>query len=143
MASRKITITARIKAPVEAAYAAFTTPADIIRWNFASEDWSCPAASVDLRVGGGYKARMEAKDGSFGFDFEGVYAEVQPCRAIRLVLADGREARTTFEQVGKEVEVTTTFDAEDQNPVEMQRDGWQAILDSFARHVANGQQPTA
>jgi uncharacterized protein YndB with AHSA1/START domain len=143
MASETITITARIKAPLEVVWAAFTTPADITQWNFASDDWRCPEAVVDLRVGGVHKARMEAKDGSFGFDFEGVYAEVEPHRAITLVLADGRKARTTFAPSGEAVEVTTVFDAETQNPIAMQRDGWQAILDSFARHVANGQRPNA
>jgi uncharacterized protein YndB with AHSA1/START domain len=143
MTSQTITVRTRIAAPVEAAWAAFTTPADITQWNFASDDWRCPEAFVDLRVGGAHRARMEAKDGSFGFDLEGVYAEVEPHRAITLVLADGRMARTTFAPSGEAVEVTTVFDAETEHPIDMQRDGWQAILDSFARHVANGQRSNA
>jgi uncharacterized protein YndB with AHSA1/START domain len=141
MSSETITITARIKAPVEVVWAAFTTPADITPWNLASDDWRCPATVVDLRVDGVHKARMEAKNGSFGFDFEGVNTEVVPHRAITLVLGDGRKARTTFAPSGEAVEVTTVFDAETQNPIALQREGWQAILDSFARHVAKGQRP--
>lgn len=131
----KITIETIIASPVERVWEAFTTPADIVQWNFASDDWRCPGAEVDLRVGGVYKARMEAKDGSFGFDFEGVYAEVAPHGAITLAMSDGRKARTTFEPVGSSTRVKTEFDAETENPVEMQRDGWQAILDNFRRHV--------
>ena len=130
----KIAIETIIAAPVERVWDAFTTPADIVQWNFASDDWRCPGAEVDLRVGGVHKARMEAKDGSFGFDFEGVYEEVVPRSAITLAMCDGRKARTTFEPVGSSTRVTTVFDA-DANPVEMQRDDWQAILDNFRRHV--------
>ncbi|MGB0132401.1 SRPBCC family protein [Dokdonella sp.] len=131
----KITIETLIAAPVEQVWDAFTTPADIIQWNFASDDWCCPWAEVDLRVGGVHKARMEAKDGSFGFDFEGVYEEVAPNSAVTLAMCDGRKARTTFEPVGSSTRVMTEFDAETENSVEMQRDGWQAILDNFRRHV--------
>jgi uncharacterized protein YndB with AHSA1/START domain len=135
----KIAIKADVAASVERAWRAFTTPADITQWNFANDDWCCPKASVDLRVGGAYFARLEAKDGSFGFDFEGVYEEVELLKALTLLMPDGRRARTTFEVIGVGCRVTTTFDAEAQNSAEMQRAGWQAILDNFARHA--GQKP--
>lgn len=131
----KITVETIVAKPVERVWDAFTTPADIVQWNFASDDWCCPSAEVDLRVGGIHKARMEAKDGSFGFDFEGVYEEVMPRSAITLVMSDGRKARTAFEPVGNSTRVTTEFDAETENSAEMQRDGWQAILDNFRHHV--------
>ncbi len=135
MSPQEITIEAMVAAPVDRAWAAFTTPADITQWNFASDDWCCPSAEVDLRVGGAYKARMEARDGSFGFDFEGLYEEVTPGRSLTLALGDGRKARTTFAPSGDGTRVTTVFDAETQHSIEMQRDGWQAILDNFAAHV--------
>lgn len=135
MTNQKITIAATIAAPLERVWEAYTTPADITRWNFASDDWCCPSAEADLKVGGVYKARMEAKDGSFGFDLEAVYEEVEPYEAITLAMSDGRKARTTFEAAGSGTKVTTVFDAETQNSVEMQRDGWQAILTNFGRYV--------
>ncbi len=135
MAFQKITISTTTSASVERAWQAFTTPADITRWNFANDDWCCPNADVDLKVGGAYKARMEAKDKSFGFDFEAVYEEVEPHKAVTLLMSDGRRARTTFEAVGAATKVTTIFDAEAQNSLEMQRNGWQAILDNFRRHI--------
>ncbi len=131
----KISIETTVTAPVARVWAAFTTPIDIVQWNFASNDWCCPSAEVDLRVGGAHKARMEAKDGSFGFDFEGTYEEVIRHRAITLAMSDGRKARTTFEPAGTSTRVITVFDAETENSVDMQRDGWQAILDNFKRHV--------
>lgn len=135
MTGQQITIDATIDAPVERVWKAYSTPADITQWNFASDDWCCPSAEADLKVGGAYKARMEAKDGSFGFDFEAVYEQVDPHKALTLAMSDGRNARTTFESAGGKTKVTTTFDAEDQSPIDMQRDGWQAILNSFKRHV--------
>lgn len=131
----KVSVETTIAAPIARVWEAFTTPGDIVQWNFASDDWCCPGAEVDLRIGGTYTARMEAKDGSFGFDFEGLYEEVSQYRAITLAMSDGRKARTSFEQTGKTTRVTTVFDAETENSVEMQRDGWQAILDNFRRHV--------
>lgn len=135
MTHQKVTIDTTIAAPVARVWEAFTTPADITRWNFASDDWCCPSAEADLKVGGAYKARMEAKDGSFGFDLEAVFEEVEPHKAITLAMSDGRRARTTFEPAGGGTEVTTVFDAESQNPVEMQRDGWQAILNNFKSYL--------
>lgn len=95
----------------------------------------CPSARIDLTVGGTHKARMEAKDGSFGFDFEGTYAEVDAPRSLTLVLRGGRKSRTTFRPSASGTLVETTFDAEAENPVEMQRDGWQAILNNYKRHA--------
>jgi uncharacterized protein YndB with AHSA1/START domain len=132
-----ITIATLIDAPNDRVWTAYTTPSHITRWNFASDDWCCPNAEVDVEVGGVYKARMEAKDGSIGFDFEAVYEEVAPNTALTLAMSDGRKARTTFEPVGTGTKVTIVFDAEDQNPIEMQRDGWQAILNNFKSHVEN------
>ena len=140
MPDQRITIEATIAAPVDRVWKAYTTPHDITQWNFASDDWCCPSAEADLKLGGTYKARMEAKDGSFGFDFEAVYEEVEPNKAITLAMGDGRKARTTFQPAGSGTKVTTVFDAEDQNPIEMQRDGWQAILNNFRDHVEHSGQ---
>jgi uncharacterized protein YndB with AHSA1/START domain len=134
MAKQKITIVTEIAAPLERVWAGYTTPEAIMQWNFASNDWCCPSAEADLKVGGKYCARMEAKDGSFGFDFEGVYEEVELHKAITLVMTDGRKARTTFEISDKMTKVNAVFDAEDQNSIEMQRDGWQAVLNNFKRY---------
>ena len=135
MSNQQITIETTIAAPVERVWQAYTTPDDITRWNFASEDWCCPSAEADVRVGGNFKTRMEARDGSFGFDFEGVYQEVEPGKTLAFEMPDGRKVRTTFEQAGDATVVKTVFDAETENSLEMQRDGWQAILDNFRRHV--------
>jgi uncharacterized protein YndB with AHSA1/START domain len=131
----KITVTTAIKAPVARVWDAYNSPADIMQWNQASHDWHTPRATVDLRVGGKFLSRMEARDGSAGFDFEGTYTRVDPHRAISYRMADGRVADITFTGTGGATEVSVTFDAETENPVEMQRGGWQAILDSFGRHV--------
>lgn len=130
-----ITIETLVPVPPAVAWAAFTTPQAITQWNQASPDWHCPWARVDLRVGGKHVARMEARDGSFGFDFEGVYDEVDAPRALTLRLGDGRRARTSFVPEGAGTRVTTVFDPETENPIDMQRDGWQAILDSYAAYV--------
>jgi uncharacterized protein YndB with AHSA1/START domain len=130
-----ITIDAIVEASIEKTWRAYTMPDHITRWNFASPDWQCPRAENDLRVGGRYFARMEAKDGSFGFDLEAVYTEVAAHQALAYNLADGRHVRTTFEARNGTTSVTTVFDAETQNPIEMQRDGWQAILNNFAKYA--------
>ncbi|ETX12795.1 hypothetical protein OCH239_17070 [Roseivivax halodurans JCM 10272] len=119
------------------AWRSFTEPQAITQWNQASPDWHCPSAEVDLREGGAHRARMEARDGSVGFDFTGVYEEVDAPHALTLRLDDGRSARTTFVPEGHGTRVTTMFDPEAANPIEMQRAGWQAILDSYAAHVAS------
>ena len=131
----KITVETRVKAGLNAVWTAWNSPADIKRWNAASEDWHTTQSSVDLRKGGKFSSRMEAKDGSAGFDFEGTYTQVVPRKLIEYRMSDGREVKVEFAEAGGAVLVKETFDAESQNPPEMQRQGWQAILDSFARHV--------
>lgn len=135
MNNTKITIEALISSDVKKVWDYFTKPEHITEWNFASDDWYCPSAENDLRVGGKFKSRMEAKDGSFGFDFEGVYDEVINNKKITFTMTDGRQAITHFENQNGKVKVITTFDAENENPVEMQRAGWQAILDNFKKYV--------
>ncbi|MCM0020994.1 MAG: SRPBCC domain-containing protein [Tagaea sp.] len=131
----KITIEALIEGPLDRAWRAFTMPEHIVKWNFASDDWHCPRAENDLRVGGRYVARMEAKDGSSGFDFEGVYTQIAPHKSLAFVLGDDRHIRSTFEVLNGATKVTTQFDAETEHPIERQRDGWQAILNNFAKYA--------
>lgn len=131
----KITVEASIAAPMQKVWDAWTTPADIIQWNAASDDWHTTDARVDLRVGGEFSARMEAKDGSFGFDFAGIYTAVEPGKLLAYRMGDDREVTVEFLQSGGNVTVRETFDAETMNPPELQRQGWQAILDRFAQHV--------
>ena len=138
MSAEKITIDTLVDAPLDKVWTRYTDPDHITRWNFASDDWCCPSASNDLRVGGRYTARMEAKDGSFGFDFGGTYTELTPRASMSYVLDDGRAVTTRFEQIDDKTRVTTAFEAEGQNPVEMQRDGWQAILNNFKAHAEAG-----
>ena len=130
-----IEINAEIAAAPATAWAAYTTGAHITGWNFASDDWHCPSASTDLRVGGTHAARMEAKDGSFGFDFVMTYTSITPEALLEMVMEDGRKVRVTFEAKGEGTRVTTVFDPETENPVEMQRDGWQAILNNFKTYT--------
>ena len=130
-----VTIAALVEAPAETVWARYTGPEHITRWNQASDDWWCPSARVELRVGGAHVARMEARDGSMGFDFEAVYDEVAPPHALAMTLGDGRRVRVTFVPEGAATRVTTVFDAEGSHPVEMQRDGWQAILNSFKAYA--------
>lgn len=130
-----ITVTAHIKAPVAKVWKAWSDPADIKQWCSASPDWHVPTAENDLRVGGNFSTRMEAKDGSFGFDFGGVYDAVEENKHLAYTMADGRKVVIDFTAEGDETHVSETFDPESTNPVEMQRGGWQAILDNFKKHV--------
>ncbi|MDP4299392.1 SRPBCC domain-containing protein [Leptothrix discophora] len=130
----KITVQTRIAAPIAEIWRAYTTPADIVQWNTAQDDWHTTRASVDLQVGGKFSSRMEAKDGSFGFDFEGVYTVIDPLRRIEYAFGD-RIGVVEFIPDGEAVTVQVTFDAENDYPPEQQRQGWQAILDRFGRHV--------
>lgn len=131
-----ITINAEIAANKEKVWDYYTNPTHIIKWNFASDDWQCPHAENDIKVGGKYKARMEAKDGSFGFDFEAEYEEVKPLQKLLYKIADGRKVTITFEEHNEnKTTVTTEFEAENTHPVEMQREGWQAILNNFKKVV--------
>lgn len=135
MNNTKIKIEALVSADVNKVWNYYNSPEHITKWNFASDDWHCPNAENDLRVGGKLKSRMEAKDGSFGFDFEAVYDDVIEHEKIAYKLNDGREVETLFENLDGKIKITTTFDAETQNPVEMQKAGWQSILDNFKKYV--------
>lgn len=130
----KITVETTVAAPIETVWRAYNTPEDIERWNAPSDDWHTTASTVDLRPGGEFSSRMEAKDGSAGFDFAGTYTKVVENELIEYSFGD-REAAVEFDEVEGGARVRVTFDAEDENPVDMQRAGWQAILDSFKRHV--------
>ena len=133
----KISVETNVKAPIDHVWHAYTTPADIKQWNAASSDWHTTAATVDLREGGAFSSRMEAKDGSFGFDFAGTYTAVEPRKRIEYAFGD-RRAVVVFRQTGEAVTVRVTFDPETENPEDMQRNGWQAILENFRKHVEAG-----
>ena len=130
----KITVETTVAAPIDEVWRAYTTPEDIIQWNAASDDWHTTAATVDLRVGGAFSSRMEAKNGSMGFDFAGTYTEIVPQSRIAYAFGE-RTGLVEFAEAADGVRVRVTFDAEDQYPIEQQREGWQAILERFARHV--------
>lgn len=134
----KITVETFVKATPQRVWEAWNAPADIMQWNNASPDWHTPRATVDLRDGGTFTSRMEARDGSMGFDFGGTYTKVVPQRLIEYRMGDGREVQVEFTAKDGGVAVKETFDAESTNPAEMQRGGWQAILDNFKRHVEGG-----
>ena len=134
MTTQTITVQTHVAAPVEKVWGAYTTPDDIKQWNAASDDWHTPFATVDLREGGVFSSRMEARDGSMGFDFEGTYTTIETHKLIEYEFGD-RHAKVEFTPGKSGVSVRVTFDAEAENPIEMQRDGWQAILDNFKRHV--------
>ncbi|MCP5143294.1 MAG: SRPBCC domain-containing protein [Gammaproteobacteria bacterium] len=131
----KITISANINAPVAKVWNAWTTPEDICQWNAASDDWHTTESEIDLKVGGRFRSRMEAKDGSAGFDFGGSFTVVEPGARLDYLMDDNRCVTVLFEADGERTQVTETFDAENVHPPEMQRDGWQSILNNFARHV--------
>jgi len=130
----KIQVETTVAAPMEKVWHAYTTPADIKQWNAASEDWHTTAAAVDLRVGGDFSSRMEAKDGSMGFDFAGTYTRIEEHRLIEYAFGD-RTAQVEFADTPRGVTVRVSFDAESEFPIEQQRSGWQSILDNFKRHV--------
>lgn len=131
----KITVTANVQLPIARVWEYYNKPEHIVNWNFATPDWHCPSCENDLRVGGKIKSRMEAKDGSFGFDFIGLYKNIKQHEHISYVMEDGRECSTTFSETDGVTEITTVFDAEGTNPIEMQRGGWQAILDNFKQYA--------
>lgn len=133
----RIIVETVVKAPIEVVWDAYTNPKEIVHWNFASDDWCCPSSTVDLRVGGQFSSRMEAKDGSMGFDFAGTYIKVEPNQLLEYQFGD-RVAEISFNSEESGVRVVVSFDPETENPVEMQQMGWQAILNNFARHVEAG-----
>jgi uncharacterized protein YndB with AHSA1/START domain len=131
----KITISATVNAGADKVWEMWGAPEHITQWATASEDWHTPRAENDLRTGGSFLSRMEAKDGSFGFDFGGVYDQVVKNKLIAYTLDDGRKVETTFTEKEGGTEIVQTFDAERENPVEMQRGGWQAILNNFKKYA--------
>ena len=131
----RITVEATINAPVTKVWEAWNTPSDIIKWNSPDPSWHTPSSENDLSVGGKFKNRMEAKDGSFGFDFEGVYNSVILHQEITYTMGDGRQATTLFTEKDGKTHVATTFDPETENEPEFQQQGWQAILNNFVKYV--------
>jgi uncharacterized protein YndB with AHSA1/START domain len=139
-----ITITNTILAPISNVWECYTQPEHITKWNFASPDWCCPSATNDLKVGGRFSSRMEAKDGSFGFDFGGYYTAVEKEKLIQYIMGtepsqdpeSGRKALVEFELLSStETKITVNFEPENENPIEMQKGGWQSILDNFKKHT--------
>ena len=131
----KIRVETTVNAPVEKVWKSWSEPQHIKNWCAASEDWHAPKAENDLRTGGTFSTRMEAKDGSFGFDFGGVYDNVKKNELIEYTMGDGRKVKVIFSPSGDQTKIVETFDAETTNSVEMQRGGWQAILDNFKKYT--------
>lgn len=132
----KISVQVNVTAPLERVWDAYTNPDQIVHWNFASDDWHCPHSQVDLRVGGEFSSRMEARDGSMGFDFAGIYTEIEPMKHLQYQFGD-RFADVDFLESAGEVKVVVTFDPETGNSLELQENGWQAILNNFAKHLSS------
>lgn len=130
-----ITVATTVNAPIEKVWQYWTAPQHITQWNNASNDWYTPKATNDLRKDGTFNYRMEAKDNSFGFDFEGRYTDVKTNELIEYVISDGRKVQILFEALNDETHITETFEAEEIHPAELQQDGWQAILNNFKRYT--------
>lgn len=131
----KITVETLVNADIDRVWDTWNSPEDIKQWNTAQDDWHTTKSEVDLREGGTFMSRMEAKDGSAGFDFEGIYTRVEPKKRIAYRMSDGREVSVEFVDRPEGILVRETFDAESENPPEMQRESWQAILDHFGRYA--------
>jgi uncharacterized protein YndB with AHSA1/START domain len=131
----KVTVKTTVNVPVEKVWEFWTEPNHITKWNNASEDWHTPVAENDLRPGGSFLSRMEAKDGSFGFDFKGIYDEVKLLEFISYSLEDGRKVEISFEGKENETEIIETFDPDTSNSIELQQTGWQAIIDNFKKYA--------
>jgi uncharacterized protein YndB with AHSA1/START domain len=134
-----ISVRAKINAPIVKVWKYWTTPEDIVRWNNASDDWHTPMAVNDLRAGGKFSYRMEAKDGSMGFNFGGTYEKVTINKEIDYTIGDGRKVKILFSTLGDETELIETFDAEDTNSIEIQRNGWQSILNNFKNYAESNE----
>jgi uncharacterized protein YndB with AHSA1/START domain len=130
-----ITIEATVKANIETVWSKWTNPNDIVKWNTASEDWHTTKAENDLVVGGKFSSRMEAKDGSFGFDFWGFYTHIITNELIEYTMGDDRKVSVKFSANNGQTTITTLFEAENENPIEMQQFGWQAILNNFKKYA--------
>ena len=133
--SQKIIVKTIVETPIKTVWKSWTEPEHIVNWNFVSDDWHSPNSENDLKVGGSFRSRMEAKDGSIGFDFEGKYTKVEDQKAIEYVMADGREVSISFEDLGESTKVTENFHPESVNSLELQKGGWQAILDNFKKYT--------
>ena len=131
----RVTVETTVKASIEDVWNFWVRPEHITKWNTATPDWHCPKAENDLRDGGKFSCRMEARDGSIGFDFGGTYDEVKIYELIRYTMGDGRKVEVLFREKDGETTVTETFDAEDQNSIELQRSGWQSIMDNFKKYA--------
>lgn len=130
-----ITVSTIVSEPVEKVWEAWTRPEHITKWTFASDDWHAPHAENDLKVGGKFTTTMAAKDGSFSFDFGGTYTLVAPFDRIEYTLDDGRKVTISFKKSTQGTEIAETFDPERENPADMQRDGWQAIINNFKKYA--------
>lgn len=133
--STKITVETTVNISAEKVWEYWTEPEHIKRWNNASDDWHTPVSENDLKVGGKFLSRMEAKDGSVGFEFSGTYDEVKLYEVISYTMSDGRKVKVTFTGEGKKTKIIETFDAENDNPIHMQQQGWQSILDNFKKYA--------
>lgn len=137
MENQKLEVEATVNADIEKVWTYYTEPKYIVKWNNASQEWHCPWAENDLQEGGVYKARMESRDGKTGFDFEAVYNHVTPYKKLVYTLTDGREVVNSFEDLGGQTRMSTQFDPDKKFPRDHQKQGWQAILNNFKRHVEN------
>lgn len=133
--TKRIQVEKTVNVPISMVWEAWNSPDDITQWNAADPSWHCPASENDLRAGGHFKHRMEAKDGTAGFDFKGQYDSVEPMREITYTMEDGRQATTTFTPQNNSTHILTSFDAETENDPEFQKQGWQSILNNFARYA--------
>jgi len=131
----KISIETIINAPLDLVWSSWITPEDITNWNFATNDWVCPKAQISLVVGGKFNYRMEAKDKSMGFDFEGEFTSIVPFQSINYKLEDNREVTCIFTEIGGKTKIVEIFEAEDENSGEQQRQGWSMILENFKHYV--------
>lgn len=137
-----ITVSTIVHVPIEKAWEIWTTPEYITKWNHASDDWHTPYAEVDLQTGGHFLSRMESKDGEHGFDFRGMFTEVIPHEKIAYVMEDGREAIISFSAGETGTTVTESFTPENENPIELQQQGWQAIIDNYKKYAESLQKLT-
>ncbi|HYC84938.1 MAG TPA: SRPBCC family protein [Chryseosolibacter sp.] len=135
MEKTRITVETKVNAPVAKVWESWSDPRHITQWCQASDDWHAPHAENDLRDGGKFKTTMAAKDGSVSFDFEGVYTRVENHQRIEYAMSDGRTVEVTFSTEGNQTRIVETFDAENTHPIEIQRGGWQAILDNFRKYT--------
>ncbi len=135
MKTIKVTVESAINAGIKEVWEYYTNPEHITNWNFADPSWHCPYAENDMKVGGKYKARMEAKDGSFGFDFEATYNKIDNGKSFIYTMPDNREVSVDFDSLGDKTNIKVIFDPENENPIEIQKAGWQSILDNFKKYA--------